>query len=283
MDDPSCFLASEFRPSPADAAAFHVISAPLERTVSYGAGTALGPAAILQASLQLEAGLDGVTPGAAGIHTQPTIDFAGLSGSEAVSAIAQAVGRALDADAFPLVLGGEHTVTAGAARAFLDRGRSIGVVQFDAHADLRDAYEGSRWSHACVGRRVRDWGLPLFQIGVRSLCAEEEDYRIAAGVGHVDAREWQTSGIPEPLLPAKFPREIYISFDIDAFDASLMPATGTPGGLLWWDAVRFLRSACTGRRVVGADVVELAPVPGLHHCEYTAAKLAYLLMGLHCG
>ncbi|MBQ7456250.1 MAG: agmatinase [Desulfovibrio sp.] len=275
------FLSSEFPPSSLDDATFAILPVPLEKTVSYGRGTSQGPAAILQASEQLEAGIWGCVPGAAGIATLPPLDCQDTM-EEVLSAITHAVEGIIQLGKIPIVLGGEHSVSYGAIRAFADAGRSLGVVHFDAHADLRQSYEGSRFSHACVMHRVLDLGLPLVQVGVRDMCEEEVLVRKEHNVLFFDADTIADEGIPEPLLPKDFPHDIYISFDVDCFDASLMPATGTPqpGGLFWHDVRKILRSLGASRRIVGFDVVELAPIPGMHAYDFIAAKLTYLLMGV---
>ena len=275
------FLASEYPPAPAASAAFHVIPVPFEASVSYGGGTAAGPAAVLAASQQLEAADGRFAPGRAGIHTQAPVACTG-SPERVVGRIEVRVARALAAGAAPLLLGGEHTVTLGAARAFQAAGRPIGFVQFDAHADLRDRYEGSPLSHASVMRRVCELGFPVAQFGVRALCAEEAAYRRRAGVPAFDAERLAAKPLPARPLPGDFPREIYITFDVDGLDPSLMPATGTPvpGGLFWREAAALLDRVAAGRRVAGADVVELAPVRGLHHADFAAALLAHRLLGL---
>jgi len=181
-----------------------------------------------------------------------------------------------------LLLGGEHTVTLGAAQAFKAAGVPLGFVQFDAHADLRDSYEGSSLSHACVMRRISELGFAVAQFGVRTLCDAEVAYRRQAKIVAYDADTLDARALPQPLLPPSFPQQIYITFDVDGFDPSLMPATGTPvpGGLFWRQALFLLERLAVGSRVVGADVVELAPIKGLHHADFTAAALAHRLLGL---
>lgn len=275
------FHGDEFKSGvPADSL-FHVIPVPWEDTVSYGGGTGEGPAAILEASAQLESNLGRFVPGSHGIHTMQAVDCE--DGAEEVLArIEAATARVLRGGKLPVLLGGEHTVTLGALRAFAARGKTVGVVQFDAHADLRDSYEGSKYSHACVMRRAHELGFPLFQIGVRAPCIEELDYRQAHAVPHLDARTIWELGIPERPLPPDFPEEIYLTFDVDGLDPSIMPATGTPvpGGLSWREAVVALERVCQGRRVVGMDVVELAPRPHDHASNFAAALLCYTMMDL---
>lgn len=279
------FLDSEHAPAAPDAAAFHIIPAPMERSVSYGGGARNGPEAILQASRQLEAEDSFGAPGRAGLHTTPPADCDGDAES-ALSSISDAVRRAIRCGAVPVVLGGEHTVTLGALRALAEEagrtGEEFGVVQFDAHADLRPSYEDDPLSHACVMHRaVADLRLPLAQFGMREYSREEADLRRTFGVIFHDAADLHRE-LPERPLPEDFPRRIYVTFDVDCFDASLMPATGTPspGGLFWHDALALVERCCEGRHVVGLDVTELAPLPHLHHADFTAAKLAHALMGI---
>ena len=280
MSQPA-FLASEYAPSAPHAAAFHIIPAPLEQSVSYGGGTARGPQAILEASQQLEAWDGHSAPGEAGLYTAPAIPCGGPV-ETVLERIEAAVREALACRACPVLLGGEHTVTLGALRALAATGEPFGVVQFDAHADLRPSYEGSIYSHACVMHRaVADLGLPLAQFAVRDMSREEVAVRQRYGVVCHDAETLARQGLPDSPLPADFPRRIYVSFDVDGFDASLMPATGTPspGGLFWHQAMQILEACLRGRVVAGLDVVELAPIPGLHHADFTAAKLVHALMG----
>ena len=275
------FLASELgETNPADAL-FHVIPVPYEKTVSYGKGTGLGPEAILWASQQLEL-YDGCgVPAERGIHTRPALDCEGPPES-VLSDLGRLVGELHGQGRIPVVLGGEHTVTAGAVCGFASLSERVGVVQFDAHADLRDQYEGTIHSHACAMRRVLDNGFSLFQIGVRSLSFEEEVFRKDLGIGRLDAVDIFRKGIPECLLPEDFPRNIYLTIDVDVFDPSLMPSTGTPepGGLLWYQMIQVLEQVIARRNVVGFDVVELAPIAGFHAPDFTAARLIYNLMGL---
>ncbi|THB74181.1 MAG: agmatinase [Desulfobacteraceae bacterium] len=277
------FIESECSRRNEDQSLFHVIPVPLEASVSYGTGTAKGPAAILDASLQLEAWDGNSIPAESGIHTTPVVDCTGTIDST-LDLIQARVGKSLAAGAIPVILGGEHTVTLGALRAV----RSIlkkpfGVVQLDAHADLRDEYEGEPFSHACVMRRaVETLDIPLFQIGVRAMCMEEYHARDRFGVRYLDARTLYESGIPLQVLPQDFPTDIYLTLDVDGLDPSLIRATGTPvpGGILWYDALTLIERCLYGRRLAGFDVVELAPQPGDHASDFAAAHLVYSVMGM---
>jgi len=282
------FLESEIPNLPQEECFFQIICAPMEETVSYGGGAAKGPAAILEASDQLEA-FDGVScPCELGIHTTesaPTLDEIEQIVSKVWERGLSEHGEALKTGnagwkngKFPFLLGGEHTVTLGALRALKAAGEEFGVVQFDAHADLRDEYEGSKLSHACVMRRaIDDLGLPLFQIGVRALSLEEHELRIERGIQHTDGRN-----LSGRLLPEDFPDKVYVTFDVDGLDPSIMPSTGTPvpDGLTWREAFQCLEKIAAERKIIAADVVELAPIDGLHAPDFGAAQLVYRIMGL---
>ncbi len=282
------FLASEYKNAAPSKARFHVIPVPMETSVSYGGGTAKGPAAILAASDQLEA-FDGQgCPGDLGIHTQAAVKPAKAPAKRSlperwIDAIEKAVAKALKNKAVPAIIGGEHTVTLGAARAYKAAGEKIGFIHFDAHADLRDTYEGSKFSHACVLRRVHELGFPIVQLGTRAYCREEADYRAAnkKTITAYDADALAAGELPVSWIPKNFPKKVFITFDVDGLDPSIMPATGTPvpGGLGWYQTLKLLKAVGETRQVVGCDLCELAPILGQHASDFTAALLAYKMMG----
>jgi agmatinase len=276
----STFLASELTADEQrEDALFRVIPVPLERTVSYGAGTGRGPAAIIEASNELERLCAGKEPCVAGIVTEAPLDCEGPM-PEVMERLAQRTEAAVRAGHIPVTLGGEHSLTYGAvmgvARA-LDR--PVGIVQIDAHADLRVAYEGEVHSHASVMHLLAEAGVRLAQFGVRALSRQECDSRARNGVFWRDAEELVTERIHRIELPEDFPDLIYVSYDLDGLDPSQMPATGTPvpGGLDYFQSLHIVESALSGRRCVGFDVVELAP-DGNAAWDFTAAQIAYRLM-----
>jgi agmatinase len=269
--------------NPASARAV-VIPFGLEASVSYGSGTGTGPAALLAASHQLELYDEE-------LGCEPYLDYGIAAVRE--PAIARPLPAALDqiaglvetvvaAGKFPLVLGGEHSLTIGAVRPLVKQHPDLVVLQFDAHADLRDGYLGERNSHASAMRRVLDNpGVSVVSVGIRALSKPEAEFA-AANPDRVtihwakDQARWDIDDIIRPLIG----RPVYVTFDIDAFDAAIMPATGTPtpGGLGYWQALEILRRASSIANMVGGDVVELAPIKGLHACDYTAAAVAYKIM-----
>jgi agmatinase len=267
-------------------ARFQVVPMPLEKTVSYGSGTAQGPAALIDASDQLERLWRGMEPCRAGIFTTPPIDC-DQPLEDALVALAARTETIVRAGQVPVTLGGEHSLTWGAVTGLArGLGRPVGIVQIDAHADLRRAYQGFRHSHASVMQLLaEEEGMALAQYGVRALSPEEARLRERLGVTYIDAEDLVTGNIAEVKLPEDFPEDVYVSFDVDGLDAAVMPATGTPvpGGLGYYQALSLVRSALAGRRCVGFDVVELAPIDGADVWDFTAAQLTYALMGIAQG
>jgi len=276
------FLELDIPPASFENALFHILPVPLERSVSYGSGTARGPQAILQASLQLETFNGQDIPAKSGIHTHLPVKCGADNVQDDLAAISVEVGKILDHRGVPIILGGEHTVTLGTLQAFAERNERIGVVQFDAHCDLRDSYENDPLSHACVMRRVHEMDFPIMQIGIRSLSQPEDAFRKKNNIPCLEAATLYRDGIPADILPPGFPEKIYISFDVDCLDPSIMLATGTPepGGLNWYQTIDLLGKVATGRSICGFDVVELAPAAGLHAADFTAAKLVYTMIGM---
>ncbi|MGN8160778.1 agmatinase [Salinisphaera sp. SWV1] len=261
-----------------------VLSFPLERTVSYGVGCADGPRAILEASKQVELfdhEYQWEPYRAFALNTQE-IDVAGTIAdvmSQAESDIAQVI----NSGCFPLVLGGEHTVSVAAVRAIRSAFPEIAIVHFDAHLDLREQYEGESVCHATALRRCIDGTeTPLYSFGIRNESIEESQYRRTNPNVTVfsakDRSEWRLDEFKQALGD----RPVYLTIDLDCFDSSLMPATGTPepGGLFWDDVIRVLEAVTGHTTVVGADIVELAPILGMHAPDFLASKLAYKLMTL---
>jgi agmatinase len=262
---------------------FQIVPMPLEKTVSYGSGAAAGPAALIEASDQLERLWRGFEPCAAGIYTTPAIDCS-VPLEYALDSLAARTESIVRTGHIPVTLGGEHSLTWGAVRGVKRAlGRPVGIIQIDAHADLRRAYQDFRHSHASVMQLlVEEEGCALAQYGVRALCQEEAECRARNKVIFIDAEDLVTGNIHDITLPEDFPEDVYVSFDVDGLDAAIMPATGTPvpGGLGYYQALALVRSGLKGRRCVGIDVVELAPINGWDVWNFTAAQLTYALMGI---
>jgi agmatinase len=259
-----------------------VLPVPYDFSTTYQGGTRWGPRAILSASQNMELWDDelGATY-RAGIHTLPEVEPTAL-GPEAMAArVERAVGWILDQGRLPAILGGEHSITAGAVRAAAQRFSGLSVLQFDAHADLRDSYLDSPYSHACVMRRVREC-CPAASVGIRSMSEEEAVFLRQHPAPIWSPRAFRAlAGDWEPILSA-LTDTVYVTFDLDALDPAVLPGTGTPepGGLDWYEAVDLLRAVAARSRIVGFDLVELAPIPGQVASDFLAARLAYRLIGL---
>jgi len=263
-------------------ARFVIVPVPFEATTSYGEGTARGPAAILTASRYVELYDEELKaePFTAGIATAQTLDVTGTP-EDVMARIEERVGGIAAAGHVPIVLGGEHSITPPAVRGVASAVGDITVVQFDAHADLRDEYEGTKLSHASAMARVRE-RFPAVQIGIRSLSKPEAEWierdKLPVFFGHQIARD---AGWMERALAAIETPNVYLTIDIDALDPSLVPQTGTPepGGLSWYDVTKFIKMLAQRKRVVGLDLVELAPQEGHHAADFIAAKLVYKCIG----
>ena len=269
-----------------------VLPVPYERTTSYGKGTERGPAAILEASHQVEWYDEELRrePHLEGIYTAPYLRPQAQDPAAAIAEIEIAARRYLDAGKFLVTLGGEHSLTLGPVRAAAALHEEIGVVQFDAHGDLRPEYEGSPWSHACIMRRlVDDLALETLAVGLRAISRGEgeliRDRRLPVIWGYeleeLTRRAWRQA-------LDRLPEKVYLTFDLDFFDPSLLPATGTPepGGGTWWPTLRLLRELFSRKEVVAMDVVELAPRPHDPTSDFVAARLIYKCLGyrlLHGG
>jgi len=259
-----------------------IIPAPYEGTVSYGRGTVLGPAAILAASVNMELYDEetGTEPYLLGIATAPVLPISNLTPEEMVVAVEKEVDRWLKLDKIPVVIGGEHSVTVGAVRACRQHYPELGVLQLDAHADLRSAYQGTPYSHASVMARLREI-VPTAAIGIRSLSEPESGLlRDPEHFVALACRTPELTSIQQSLL-SSLPEKIYITIDLDYFDPAVMPSVGTPepGGYRWQETIDFLRIVFQHKEVVGFDIVELAPQPGLVHPDFTAARLIYKMIG----
>lgn len=276
------FLGSEIDQPAPEQAMFHVLPVPFEKTVSYGGGTGQGPSAILNASWQLEQWDGKSKPCDAGIYTCEPVDC-DVDANQVIDNIARATADIVRQGAMPVVLGGEHTVTYGVIKGLRDAGiEDFGVVQIDAHADLRQAYEGDLLSHASVMKRVVDMGIPLYQLGIRALCEEEIGFRQEFGIDFRDAEELVLNNIQNINLPADFPQKVFFTVDIDGLDPSVFPSTGTPvpGGLGWYQTLNLFESVAGQREIIGFDVMEFAPIEGFHAYDFAASMLTYNLMGI---
>ena len=256
----------------------------LEKTVSYGSGTKNGPREIIKASHQVELfdeELNKEPYREIGIKTiKPfTIKRKIRDALDQLSAINKEI---LSKNRFPMVFGGEHSITPGSIKPFVNKYNQITLLHFDAHADLRESYQGEKFSHASAIKRCLDFkNVNVVSFGIRNLSRPEMDFynnnkdRIEIFWGK-DKKNWDLSQIDKLFQD----RTVYITFDVDGFDASIMPATGTPepGGLLWEDVLPIIKKVCKISNVVGADINELAPIKNFDSYNFLVAKLAYKIL-----
>ncbi len=268
-----------------DGAGVVILPVPYEATVSYMGGTRFGPRQILHASRYVEL-YDhelAAEPYTIGIHTLPELLLSGAGPEEALGELRRAMDALLATDRFVIMLGGEHSLSAPPILAHAARlgERRLTVLQLDAHADLRAEYEGTPYSHACVMHRVHEH-VDLVPVGIRSLTAEERELMRRRRISTFFARELDDPTWIDRAMGALGP-DVYITIDVDFFDPAIMPATGTPepGGGSWNPTIAFLERVFRERHVVGCDVVELAPLPGLAAPDFLTAKLVYKLIGFH--
>lgn len=283
------FLGSEALTPYAQAAAV-IVPIPYEATTSYRKGCEQGPDAVLTASDQLEAYDEELRRSPChewGIHTTaPLADTRAEPTLTAETMLAQTrdgIIPLLTDGKFVVAIGGEHAITTGVVQAFQQvYSEPFTVIQIDAHGDMRDEYEGSRHNHACVMRRVLELGLPTLPIGIRAICQEEAELIAAKDIPVFWAREMADNShwIDEAI--AAIPTDaVFITIDMDGFDPGFMPGVGTPepGGLAWYEGLKFLRRVFESKRVLGCDVMELAPIADSVVSEFSTAKLIYKLIG----
>jgi agmatinase len=256
-----------------------------EETTTYGRGTKNGPSAIIKAYSQVEAFDEELWQ-----TTDEKLKIAVLKKlypktfAEAQKNIKKIIGKILSDKKFPIVLGGEHSITSFIIEEFKKYFDDFSILQFDAHADLRDGYLGKKYSHAAAMRRSLDsLGINLVQIGVRNISIEngelnfwEKNQNRIKTFWAKDKKQWKISEIVGALK-----KNVYLTFDVDVFDPSIMPSTGTPepGGLEWYKVLDILRAVAKNKKIIGADFVELAPIKNLHAPDFLVAKLIYKMLG----
>ena len=256
----------------------------LEKTVSYGGGTKNGPKEIIKASHQVELfdeELNKEPYKEIGIKTLKPFSIKNKIKS-ALDQLSKINEDILSSEKFPLVFGGEHSITPGSIKPFAKKYDEITLLHFDAHADLRESYQGEKFSHASAIKRCLDYkNLKVVSFGIRNLSKEEMDFynnnrdRIEIFWGK-DKQTWDLSQLDKFFKN----KNVYITFDVDGFDASIMPATGTPepGGMLWEDVLPIIKKVCQISNVVGADINELAPIKNFDSYNFLVAKLAYKII-----
>jgi len=264
---------------------FVIQQIPYEHTSSYLQGSAKGPAAMVDASHFVEfydEVLDMETFRHVGIATLPELDFEDKTDANAVDIIEKETSQLLSDKKFVVSFGAEHTVTFGLVKAHVKNFSNLSVLQIDAHSDLRDAYQGNKYSHASVMARVNELGLKICQIGIRAQCKEEAELiKSSKNISTFYAHQIRSDKDWISKATDTLSENVYITIDADGFDPSVVPAVGTaePGGLFWEETTRLLQHVVNTKNVVGFDIVEIAPTEGQILSQYTMAKLAYRLIG----
>ena len=262
----------------------YIIPFGLEKTVSYSSGTKNGPKKIIEASHQVELFDEELKLEPYKKFNIKTLKQEKIKSklNDSLNQLSKIIEKTLKSKYFPLTLGGEHSITPAIIKPLVKKYSNLTIVQIDAHADLRDGYMGIHNSHAAAMRRCLDnKNTKIVSIGIRNLCQEEFNYfkknnkRIEIFWGN-EMHKWSMEKLSKILKN----KDVYLTFDLDGFDSSLMPATGTPepGGLFWSDAMRVLKTVFKNSNVIGADVNELAPNPHLHACDFLSAKLVYKIL-----
>lgn len=288
------FLALPKKHSTYNTSQIVVLPVPYEHTVSYAGGTKNGPKAILDASRHVEfydEELDRELCFDVGIATARSLSFGTKKkkvNKEALTYIENKVAELLADDKFVAVLGGEHSISSAPIAAFLKKYPGLSILQFDAHSDFRDEFEGNKYSHASVMARVGEFLDPskIVQVGIRAQAKEEAIYIQEQGVSTYYAHEIRQGKFTRVLkhwedqIIDKLSENVYITFDVDYFDPSIIPATGTPepNGMNWHETMNILQRLGKKKNIVGFDIVELAPIKGLHHPDMSIARLAYKIM-----
>ena len=270
-----------------DEARVVVLPVPLDRTTSYVPGTRLGPHEILVASSHMELWDEetGTDVHQIGIHTLPEMEFPFAGMDDVVGEIRRVCSEIVQRDKFPVVLGGEHSITPPLVAAVAEKYPDLSVLQLDAHADLRDEFMGTPHNHACAMRRSLDHARRLTQVAIRSLSVEEA--QAAPSLATTIFYDFNMRRDPAWMdrVVDSLGETVYLTIDVDGLDPAIMPATGTPepGGLSWYETLTLLRKVFERRNVVGCDVVELSPLPGLAAPNFLCAKLIYKILAYKFG
>jgi agmatinase len=260
-----------------------IIPVAYDGTSTWGKGADKGPAAIIEASANMEL-YDIETDSEVfkkGIFTEETTG-GDITTLEMIDAVNGTTRYYLENNKFVVVIGGEHSVSIGSIMAHAKHFQDLTVLQLDAHADLREEYNGSKHNHACVMARTKEL-CPIVQVGIRSMDSSEQESMDKAGVFFAEDIYNKTDWIKNVI--SKLSENVYITIDLDVFDPSIMPSTGTPepGGLLWYDVLELLKSVCEKKNLVGFDVVELCPDGSNMAPDFMAAKLIYKLLSYKFG
>lgn len=282
------FLAIEDEYSNYENSLIAILPVPYEMTTSYGKGTSKGPKAILNASHYVEFFDEELNrelcfEKGKGICSLYPVDFKNIKGKEALDLIYKKVKGLIDDGKFVVTLGGEHSISSAAIQAHFDSYQNLSILHFDAHSDLREEYEGSKYSHASFAARVSEFTTDITQVGIRAQCKEEYDFIKEKKIKTFYAFEIRNGNYGEDWqseVIAGLNENVYITFDVDYFDPSVMPSTGTtePNGFYWDETMKLLKMLGENRKVSGFDVVELSPKRDFPFPDFLTAKLIYKML-----
>ena len=273
-------LQSEY--SSLDKSLFVISSVPYDLTSTYQSGSRRGPAAIMEASANMELYDEEINKETYhhGIHTLAPLEIDARGPKEMIEKVRTEISKILSLDKIPVMLGGEHSISFGAVQAMKEKYPEISVLQFDAHADLRNSYQGTPFSHAAVARRISEIA-DLTQVGIRSMSSEEAAFVPGSSVKSYSADFVYDHSDWKEKICKNLKSDVYISIDLDVLDPAFMPSTGTPepGGISWRELLAIVKEVSKRCRIRGFDVVELSPIAGLVAPDFLAAKLIYRIMG----
>lgn len=257
---------------------FIVFPVPYSSTTYWKAGTKDGPHALIEASRHIELYDSEAKRDVSkdGIFTLPQMVPSKNTPKETIDKIKEVVAKIFDDKKIPMMIGGEHSITLGAVLAAKEKFSNLSVLQIDAHSDLRGKFEGTEYHHASVMGQIHKAGVPITEVGIRAVSEEESEYIEKENIKNI----FYAPDVPVDKIIDSLSENVYLTFDLDGLDTSIMPSTGTPepGGLGWYETLNLLKEVAKKRKIVGADVVELDPIPGLTAPDFLAAKLIYKLI-----
>ena len=279
---PHNFLSLPRKFSEFESSEFVILPVPYEQTTTFQVGTKKGPQAIINASKEVETFDEELKQETSkvGIHTLEEMEITAKGPDKMVEKVYKIAKELVDMNKRVVLLGGEHTTSIGMVKALSENYKNLSVLQLDAHADLRDSYQESKYSHACTMRRISEI-VPFVGVGIRNLSLEEYEFVQKKKIDLFFAKELMKEDSWMDQVLSKLSENIYLTMDLDFFDPSIMPSVGTPepGGLLWNQTLDLLKKVAYNKNIVGFDCVELCPIPGLVAPDFLAAKLIYKIIG----
>ncbi len=277
------FLGLESQYSTYEKSKVVILPAPFEASTSYQTGTADGPKAVIEASKQVEV-YDielGTHFHTVGVHTTPSLNFSGKTAEQSCQLLYEKTKKVLADQKWPVMLGGEHTISYGLFRALFEKYPNLSLFHIDAHADMRKAYEGNPYSHASILYLIRKTCPRTVSIGIRSMCEEEALYIKKNKVPVYFDIHTQKTGFNTEELFSHLTNDVYLTIDADGFSPSMVPSTGTPepGGLGWYESLDILKKLFKKKNVVGMDFVEMMPIKNVVYGDFSVAKMIYKCIG----